>query len=769
MDPTSSAKFGDLLRRYRLAAGLTQEELAERAQVSPRAISDLERGQRNRPWRDTVQLLAQALQLEPAQRAQLEAAARRAGPASPVVTTPRNNLPLQVTSFVGREREIAEVKRLLADTRLLTLAGTGGCGKSRLALRVAADLGGPFADRVIFVPLATMTDPTLAGSAILQAFGVPDTSSRSTPWERLARVLGAERVLLLLDNLEQLPDIGPELARLLERCSGVTVVTTSRARLRVYGEHEYVVPPLATPDPDRVTSLDQLGRNDSVRLFVERAGAVRPDFVLTDANAAAVAGICRRLDGLPLAIELAAARVRLFTPAELLRRLDHRLKLLTDGARDRPARQQTLRATLDWSYDLLTPPEQAVFRQLAVFVGGGTCEAAEAVVDPGGREGPDVLDRIDSLVGQSLLNVSARQGETRFALLETTREYARERLRESGEEEATRARHAAYYFALAELRLRAEEMPSLESDRANLRAALDWFEVRGDVATSARLMEAVGQLWRLQGGPPSEMSGWLARLRALPGFAGASDEVRARALTTEMDLELRRDAVATRACGEQLLALGRAATNRVWVQQALWRLGWSSLELGELSRAEGELADCLAVAREMGNPNAVGNALVLLGDTARLRGQDDLARARYDECRGLSVVGWLSAWQRRNLGFLAVHRGDLAEAEASFREGMAEYGNQRNMLGTIECLVGSAALAAARGKAERGARLLGAVDAALPTIGAKLYPGDRFECERTLHILHATLSENAFAAAWAEGQAMELEEAIAYALETTPE
>jgi predicted ATPase len=687
---------------------------------------------------------------------------------------------VSVTSFVGRERELAEVTRLLADTRLVTLTGTGGSGKTRLARRVAVDLVATFEDRAAFVPLAATTDASLAGSAILQALGVPDISNVSSSWERLARHLGDRRLLLVLDNLEQISSIGPELARLIERCPDITILATSRAALRVYGEHEYVVAPFAPPAPGQPFPPELVGRNDAVRLFVERARAVRPDFALTEENAAAVAAICRRLDGLPLAIELAAARVRLFGAAELLRRLDHRLTLLTGGAQDRPARQQTLRAALDWSYDLLSPAEQALFRQLVVFVNDGTYEAAEVVCNPDGAAGLDVLGGIDSLVGKSLLTVTEGGDATRFGMLETTREYALERLSESGpEEEATRARHAAYYATLTVAShspyyttpTRPNWLALLEPERDNLRAALRWFVERGDVVAGVPMMAVMSLLWSANG-PLAEGREWLERFRALPGFVAASPEVRVRALIAEAHLELRQDATATRLCGEDLLALGRAMADPAWVERALCFLAWSSLELGELGRAEGELADRLALARELGKPELVVHTLILLGDAARLRGEDDLARARYEESLAHLMDPRLpeqasrhSHWQLRNLGHLAVHRGELAEARSLLHDSLTQVRGQANTLAAIEAVVGFASLAAARGAAERAALLLGAVDAALLSIGVKLNVSDGFEQERTLRALHATLSETALAQEWAEGQALTLEQAIAFALE----
>jgi non-specific serine/threonine protein kinase len=769
MDSNAPATFGALLKAYRRARGLSQEAVAERAGISRDAISLLERGLRLSPQRDTVGVLAQALQLSAGERAQLLAAAparrwhpvavHRADLGPPLV------MPFRLTSFVGRERELAEVRELVLTRRLLTLTGAGGIGKTSLALEVAVAARARFADGVALVELAALTDGELVPHAVAAAFGV-----REQPGEpilmTLARVLGTTQRLLVLDNCEHLLLTCAKLAEgLLQTCPNVGILVTSREPLRVGAEAIWRVPALTLSDRD-TQPLAELAKSEAIHLFVERAAAIRPGFTLTRENAAAVAEICRRLDGIPLAIELAAARVAAMTPAQIARHLTDRFYLLTTGSRTALPRHQTLRATLDWSYDLLTLAEQSLLRHLAVFEGGATIEAAEELVAPIGIQTLAALDGIASLVGKSMLEVVEREEATRFTLLETTREYALGRLRESGEGAAARSRHAAYYLALAESQLRRVSLGQFELERDNLRAALRWFADSGDVAAGARLIEPMSLLWNFNG-PLAEIRGWLARLRALPGFANVPDEARGMMLMAEGRLELRRDPLATRRSSEQLLALGRSAANPDWMLMALHRLGWSSLELGELSRAEEELTEKLALSRKYNDRTAAGGALILLGDAARLRGEDDLARARYLESRSLGEPGHLS-WQLRNLGHLAVHHGDLGEADSYYRESVVWYENHAHTLGQVECLVGFAALAVARGDAAKGARLLGAVDAALTALGVKLYPGDSYERERALHALHASLSEDAFASAWAEGQAMALEQAIHYALEDGP-
>jgi predicted ATPase len=489
---TGGPPFGAALKRFRLAAGLTQEALAERARLSARAVSDLERGVARAPRPGTLALLARALRLDPAGRAALAAAA---GPPTgePVPTRSPHNLPPSLTSFVGRAREVRALRTLVRQgtTRLVTLTGAGGTGKTRLALRVAADLLPAFADGACFVALAAVADPDGLLPAVAQALGVPGAPRRSLR-ARLLEALHGRELLLLLDNVEHLLAGAPAVAELLVACPGLTVLATGRAALRLSGEREFPVPPLAFPDPRRPPGAADLARFDAARLFVERARAVRPGFRVTAADAAAVAAICARLDGLPLALELAAARVKLLPPRALLGRLGAgpagaTLRLLTGGVRDAPARQRTLRATIAWSHDLLTPEERVLFRRLAVFAGGFTLEAAGAVCAGPGRAGPggDLVEGLASLAEENLLSAGQEvAGEARFGMLETVREYALEQLAAAGEAAAVRAAHAGYYLALVEasgpvLIGTERTRRRLEAERDNFQAALRWSVQRG--------------------------------------------------------------------------------------------------------------------------------------------------------------------------------------------------------------------------------------------------------------------------------------------------
>ncbi len=457
-----SPSFAQLLRRYRRAAGLTQEQLAERAGLSARAVSDLERGENRTPRRDTLELLADALGLSADDRAAFDGTVNRTRvtaeatreaqpPSAPTASdSVSDTLPAQPTAFIGREREFEAVQARLLDpeTRLLTLVGPGGVGKTRL-LQVATAARDAFADGMTFVPLAPIGDPDLVLSTIARTLDVPEAPGQTLD-KTLATALRGKRTLLVLDNFEQVLAAAPSIAALLAAVPTVTALVTSRAALRVRGERVHPVAPLTIPTPP-LPPLDAISQYEAVRLFIARARDAQPDFAVTNETAPAVAEICARLDGLPLAIELAAARTRLLTPEALLARLSSRLKLVTGGARDLPARQQTLRAAIDWSYNLLDPDEQALFARLAVFAGGRTLEAVEAVCDAAADLPFDTLDGVESLVDKSLLRREpGASGESRLVMLETIHEYARERLKASGEQEALERTHAHYYLTLAE-------------------------------------------------------------------------------------------------------------------------------------------------------------------------------------------------------------------------------------------------------------------------------------------------------------------------------
>jgi predicted ATPase/DNA-binding XRE family transcriptional regulator len=488
--------FGALLKRHRLRAGLTHERLAERSDLSPRTISDLERGVSRRPHRDTLELLIQALELSAAERSALESAAWAAaiGPVD-LSTSGREagSVPVHLTSFIGREEELRATRdRLRRGARLLTLTGVGGGGKSRLAARVASDVMHEFRDGARYVELAPVADADDVLPAIARALGVarPDTAS-----VRMADTVAAlceREQLLVVDNFEHLLSSAPVISELLQGCPGLVILVTSRASLQLSGEHELTVAPLPVPPANPELTTEAIAEYASVRLFVDRAASINPAFVLSSANASAVAAICARLDGLPLALELAAARIKMLTAPALLLRLDSAdsgsaLRLLTRGARDVLPRQRTLRDTMLWSYNLLEPAEQRLLRQLSIFAGGCTLAAAEVVcgsdssgIGPGTDSASAVFDGLASLLDKSLLYLhEGPDSEQRFMLLETVREFGLDQLRANGELEPIARAHAIYYLQLIEatgalLFAGAPKQQRSTAEQHNLHEALRW-------------------------------------------------------------------------------------------------------------------------------------------------------------------------------------------------------------------------------------------------------------------------------------------------------
>jgi non-specific serine/threonine protein kinase len=696
---------------------------------------------------------------------------RQPGASAPPAILRKHNLPAQVTSFIGREREMAEVKRLLATTRLLTLTGPPGTGKTRLGLQVAAQVLDRFMDGVFFVDLAPISDPLLVPGAVAQVLDVREAGGQPLP-ETLKTHLRGKRLLLLLDNFEQIIDAAPLVGELLSASPSLSALVTSREPLHIYGEQEYPVPPLGLPDLEREGPLRVLSQCEAVELFIQRARAVRPDFTITDGDAAAIGEICVRLDGLPLAIELAAARSKLLSPEMMRGRLESRLGALTGGPRDLPARLRTLRGAIDWSYGLLDEDERTLLARLAVFQGGRTVRAVEAVCGRG--LGIDVMDGLESLVHKSLLQLGeGLDGEPRFFFLETIHEYARERLGESGEAETVERRHAEYFVALAE---RAEAdlfgpgqgygAAQLRVEHENLRTALAWSLGGADAELGLRLVGALRDFW-FYGGHFSE--GWRWAECACESYEEAPPALRAKALNVAGLLaDARGDGERAELLLREALALSREAGDRI--NQA-WALVFLSGDLmGYPDRYDEGITLCeagLALFRESDHKPGVARALNHLGELARLIGDYGHAQEMYEEC--LAIAREIGDRQREAymlgcLGVVADHQGDYDRSEALTMEALAQLRELHLRFGIASALQGLAGPVGAKGQAERAAQLIGAGEALYEAMGVRPQSSDQSEIDRIVAAVREQLDEAAFEAARAAGRAMSLEEAVAYAL-----
>jgi predicted ATPase/DNA-binding CsgD family transcriptional regulator len=730
-----------------------------------------------------------------------------------------NNLPAQLTPLIGREREVEAALEIARRTgvRLLTLTGPGGVGKTRLGIRVAGELAGDFPDGVCFVSLDPVRDPDLVVATIAETLGLKEIGERPL-LERLKSYLRDRKLLLLLDNFEHVTQASPDVAELLRACPTLEVLVTSRAVLHLSGEHEYPVSPLRVPDPERFPGPEETAHYEAVDLFTERARAARPGFRLDGSNTVVVAEICLRLDGLPLAIELAAARVKLLPPEALLARLERRLPLLAGGPRDLPARQRTLGDTIRWSYDLLDGDDQRLFRRLSVFDGGCTLAAIEAVGGPGDG-GPEVLDVVTSLVDKNLLRrVEQEDGGVRLAMLETIREYALERLQESHEGEAVRRAHAGYYLAVAEEAepelTTAEQMrwlDLLETEHNNLRAALRWSLQIEDVETTLRLAGALWRFWYVRG-HLSEGMRWVNRALELDG---GDPLLRARVLGGGGELshsqgELDR-AQELREAG---LALATQLGGEGRIADALNGLAFVIRRRGEFARARAMHEEAIDLYRQLGDRWGVARSMDLLGRAAAFQGDYEAAIPLLEEGQNM----WREVGDREGIaestaliGMVALGKGDYATARSLLREArmiMDELGDPRGvakmtvaladvylndgdpvaaqelyeealtLFQDVEdkwwiswCLEGVAEVAVFRAQPSRATRLFGAAASLREAIGAPRPPAFRGYCERDLATARRQLDETSFAKARTEGRAMSLQTAMEYALEqpTRPE
>jgi non-specific serine/threonine protein kinase len=690
---------------------------------------------------------------------------------------PKHNLPQQLTSFIGREKDVAEIKTRLTTQPLVTLTGAGGCGKTRLAIQVASELADACPDGVWLVELASVAEPGLVPQTVAAVLGLKEEAGKSLTQSVTAH-LASRHLLLVLDNAEHLLAACAELGdAVLRRCAQVVILITSRERLAIAGEQVYRVPGMSTPDTEQDATVANLVQYESVRLFIERARLNVPHFVVTNENAPALASVCRRLDGIPLAIELAAARVRSMSVEELNERLDQCFRVLTGGSRMAPRRQQTLRALIDWSYDLLTAAEKVMLRRVSVFSGGWTLEAAEQVCVGEGIDRWEVLDLLSSLADKNLMLLEERGAATRYRLLETVRQYAQERLQETGERERWHAGHLAYFVALAEeaepLLVGAHQrawLDRLETENNNLRSAMVWSAAIDDREVAGlRLASALSRFWYIRG-YQSEGRGWLTRLLATAPRARAA-AARAKALNVVGGLALEQaDYPAARALCDEGLALYQELGDRRGIANALSNLGALAAHQGDYPAGRALLEESLAIRRQLDDRWGISTSLSILGDAALDQSDYRAARALHEE--SLAIKRELGnrygmAIELHYLGTVAKEEGDHRSARARFEESLAIRRELGDRHGIAESLEGLASGVSAMGMPDRAARIWGRAERLREEIGSPIKAGgQRRRYDRDVAAARADLGDDAaFDSAWHEGRATTLDRAIAVAVE----
>lgn len=803
--------FAQEVRSRRKALGLSQKELAYCAGCSIKTIEKIESGER-RPSRQVAELVAHCLGLGELERPAFMALSREPLAIASAHTTTPNNLPAPATAFVGREKEVMEGSRLLRneDVRLLTFSGPPGIGKTRLSLRVASQVLAAFPDGAYFVPLATVRDPEMVPTAIAHTLKVQSVSGQSD-LELLQDYLRNRRLLLVLDNFEQVVEGGPAVGALLTYAPGLKVATSSREPLHLYGEYEFPVPPLSLPDISNLPPLEELTRYEGIRLFAQRAQAANRAFELTRENAAQVAAICARLDGLALAIELAAAQIREYTPAEIVQRLEPSLDLLVGGPRDLPARQQTLRAAIAWSHDLLGEEEQEIFCRLSVFAGAN----AKAIAKLSNQK-PEVRNQealLESLVDKSLLRREGRGGDSRYWMLETIRDYAAEKLGEGGKKEETERRHAAYYLSVAQegnTQIRgphsARWLGDLETEHDNMRLALRRSLDSGDSATALRLASALRWFWYLRG-YVAEGRRWLDE--ALAAGKDPTPE-RADALTALGVLAERLgDYEGAKAALTESVGLWRSLGDTPGTARALHNLAGVALEHNEYDRAEKLYGESLELWRSLGDVRNmaatlhnlsiivysrgdydralemcrealplmeatgdwtfVGRLLTGMGEILRLKGDYEEAGQYYR--RSIELADRLGDRKGRsivlvNLGYVERRIGKIDLAEEYTREALGLDLEAGDSASVAQDLIALGGVAGSRGQAEKAARLFAAADTLMSNLAVTLATPDRIEYERDLDAVMAQLSEPEWAKLQQEGRTMSPDQAVEYALST---
>lgn len=727
------------------------------------------------------------------------------------------NLPARTTPLVDREKEFEALRDLVHrdDVRLITFTGPGGTGKTRLALEVASGLTDNYPAGVFFVSLASVTDATLVAAIIVSTLGIMEKGGQSIE-NTLKEFLGDKRILLLLDNFEQVIAAAPLAAELLRDCPLLKILVTSRAPLRIGGEHEFPVPPLTLPNPEQLPSMDMLLSYPAVTLFVQRAQAVRPDFVVDQENARAVAEICMRADGLPLALELAAVWIRIMTPQLMLKRMEKRLGLLTGGARDLPARQRTLRNTIAWSYDLLDPIAKKIFRRTSIFNGGFSLNAAEAVCISSPEVGVDILDILTKLTEASLLRCIGVEDETRFEMLETIREFAFESLGPSDEMKSLKERFVDFYLMFAERserELRGPEQAAwltrLELEHENLQTAVRWSLEDHEIDRSLRFCSAMWRSWSIRG---HLTEGRMLLTKALGNPSSANHPLRAKVLLGAGALAaMQDDPMADPLLHESLLlsrkladeettafamnSLGNVArdqgdfdeakrlhTESLGIFQKLqdkWGIALVLNNLGVSARNQGDFQEAvklheqsLQLFRELGDKRYVARSLINLGIIFERKGDYDAARGLLNESLALSRELGEKTGITESLLFLGSVTRRLNDYEAShklFAESLAlslDIGNREGIISCLEEFAGSACM---KSEARRAAKLWGAAEALREATRIPIPPVYRAEREHDVSLARSTLGEQAFTDEWAQGRALTLAQAITFALATNRE
>ena len=736
--------------------------------------------------------------------------------AEPRITATRvpHNLPAQLTALIGRNTEVKSVRKLFTtgNARLVTLTGPGGTGKTRLALQVGTELLTSFQHGVFFVSLAAITDDQLVPSAIAKTLSVKERVGSSSV-EELKDHLRDKEMLLVLDNFEQVLSAGPQVVELLASAPQLKILVTSRAVLHVTGEHQFPVPPLTVPDTDSLPPLELLEEYSAVALFIQRARAVKPDFVITRNNAAAVVEICRRLEGLPLAIELAAARVKLFPPPALLSRLRNRLAALTGGARDLPQRQQTMRNAIAWSHELLDDDERKLFRRLSIFVDGCTTEASERVCNAIGDLQLDVLDGMASLVDKSFLRQEEHLGgEFRFRAFETIREFGLECLAKSGEARATHQQHAIFFLEFAE---QAETqlvgpdqeiwLDRLETEHNNLRAALEWCVETGEIETGLRLGTALWRFWSIRGYlvegrqrlerlialcTPQGSKSLIKVIYAAGVLAEAQGDYRTAQSMFARNLSMQRemgdkwgianslnnlglialrdnDYAAAQTLYEESLGLWRELGNQGVAALSLTNLGNIAADLGDYVRANSLHQESLSIFRELNDLRGVATSLAHLADVARRTRDYHTARTLYEESLSKFVDSgskWDTANVLADLGDLARDTNNYNDARSFYQESMVIFGDLGDIRGVVRLFESFVALAIAELQPERALRVAGAADALRREHGIPLPRHEQLKLDGTLEPIKEGLPELIRQATWMSGASMSVEQAIAYAL-----